>query len=74
MYMFEHFFDNVFSHPKNVCMTYFQHCKFSFYLSYTFAKASFCALVHGIHPDLFVTHSSDTIKQINEDMKNIGSR
>tara|TARA_B100001564_G_scaffold344754_1_gene342643 strand:- start:2090 stop:2251 length:162 start_codon:yes stop_codon:yes gene_type:complete len=48
--------------------------KFSFYLSYTFLTASFYAFVHGIYPDIFITHSSDTIKQISEDMKKIGCR
>jgi hypothetical protein len=48
--------------------------KFSFYLSYTFFTASFYAFIHGIYPDIFITHSSDTIKQISEDMKKIGCR
>tara|TARA_X000000368_G_C22394307_1_gene434671 strand:+ start:173 stop:370 length:198 start_codon:yes stop_codon:yes gene_type:complete len=64
----------MFSHPKNVCMTYTEHFKFSLYLSYTFAKASVCALVHALHPDMFVTHSSDTIAKITEEMKKVGCR
>jgi len=64
----------MFSHPASVCLTYWEHMKFSFYLSYTFFTASFYAFVHGIYPDIFITHSSDTIKQISEDMKKIGCR
>ena len=37
-----------FKHPKEVCMTYFEHIKFSLYLSYMFGKASFCALINGV--------------------------
>ena len=41
----------MFQHPKNVCLTYFSHMKFSLFLSSEFAKASFFAFVHGIYPD-----------------------
>ena len=64
----------MFKHPANVCMTYFSHLKFSFYLSYQFAKASVCAIIHGIYPDILITHSSDTIKHLVNKMKEIGCR
>ena len=64
----------MFKHPNSVCLTYWEHMKFSFYLSYTFLNASFYAFIHGIYPDIFITHSSDTIKKISEDMKMIGCR
>jgi len=64
----------MFEHPQNVCMTYTSHLKFSFYLSYTFVKASICALIHGIYPDVFITHSSDTLQQLNREIKKVGCR
>ena len=64
----------MFRHPKNVCLTYTQHLKFSMYLSFEFLKASACAFVHGLIPDLFVTHSSDTIFRLQNEMKKIGCR
>jgi len=64
----------MFKHPKNVCMSYFSHLKFSFFLSFEFAKASICAIIHGIYPDIFITHSSDTIHQLNTEMQKIGCR
>ena len=64
----------MFKHPSEVCLTYFSHLKFSFFLSYEFAKASVGALIHGIYPDVLVTHSSDTIKFLNDEMKKIGCR
>lgn len=65
---------DLFNHPTEVCMTYFQHMKFSLYLSYTFSKAAMCALCHAIYPDIFITHSSDTISKLSEEMKKIGCR
>lgn len=64
----------MFKHPTEVCLTYFSHLKFSFFLSYEFAKASIGAFIHGIYPDILVTHSSDTIKKVNNEMKKIGCR
>ena len=53
----------MFKHPSNVCMTYLQHCRF-FCLSFQFAYASFAAFIHAIYPDVYVTHSTDTIDSI----------
>ena len=64
----------MFKHPANVCMTYWSHFKFSMYLSKEFAKASGGAFFHAIHPDILVTHSTDTINKLQEDMKKIGCR
>ena len=57
----------IFKHPKEVCMTYFEHMKFSLYLSYMFGKASFCALIHAVYPDILITTSSDTIDKLFKD-------
>ena len=64
----------MFSHPKDVCLTYIEHFKFSMYLSYTFAKASLFAFFHAIYPDAFITNSSDTIEELTREMKKIGCR
>ena len=64
----------MFKHPSNVCLTYFQHMKFSLFLSAEFAKASFFALAHAVYPDIFITHSSDTIKYLQNEMDKIGCR
>jgi hypothetical protein len=63
-----------FKHPKDVCMSYLEHMKFSLYLSYMFGKASFCALIHAIYPDILITTSSDTINKLTFEMKQIGCR
>ena len=59
----------IFKHPKEVCMTYLEHMKFSLYLSYMFGKASFCALIHAVYPDILITTSSDTINKLTIEMK-----
>lgn len=64
----------MFEHPKKVCMTYYTHFRFSMYLSYEFAKASVGAIVHAIYPDILVTHSSDTLNRLQNEMKKIGCR
>ena len=64
----------MFKHPSKVCMNYLTHMKFSLYLSKEFAKASVGAFIHAIYPDTLVTHSTDTIKKLEEDMKKIGCR
>ena len=64
----------MFKHPSDVCMTYLQHCKFSLSLSFQFAYASFAAFIHAIYPDVYVTHSTDTIDSIKKQMKNVGCR
>ncbi len=64
----------MFKHPSDVCMSYFEHCRFSLNLSFQFAYASFAALVHAFYPDVYVTHSTDTIHNIKKQMKDVGCR
>ena len=62
----------MFRHPKNVCMTYFTHMRFSLYLSYSFFRGFIAALIHAIYPDILVTYSSDLINKLSRDMRQIG--
>ena len=64
----------MFKHPSDVCMSYFEHCRFSLSLFFQFAYASFAALVHAFYPDVYVTHSTDTIHSIKKQMKDVGCR
>ena len=43
-------------------------------LSKEFAKASVGAFVHAIYPDVLITHSTDTINNLQKEMKKIGCR
>ena len=64
----------MFRHPAKVCMSYKEHMKFSLYLSFTFAKASYGALIHAFIPDIYETHSTDYLEKINKEIKSIGCR
>ena len=64
----------MFKHPSNVCMNYFSHFRFSFYLSLKFAEASVKALIHSIYPDIYITHSSDTVKKLLNEINKKGCR
>lgn len=64
----------VFSHPSNVCMTYWEHFCFSISLSWKFAGASIGAFIHALVPPLFLTHSGDTIRDMTAIMKSVGCR
>lgn len=66
--------NKLFNHPKQVCMTYTEHMKFSLGLSLDFAKASGAAIIHAFFPDFFITNSSDTIKNIANKMEKVGCR
>lgn len=59
----------MFKHLRDVNMTYFDHMKFSLFLSFTFLKATFGAFIHAIYPDILVTSSTDTLEFLNIEMK-----
>ena len=54
-----------FSHPKNVCMSYCQHCFFALKLSGLFLYGSFVSLIHAFIPDIFI----DAPTEINNKVK-----
>lgn len=53
-------------HPREVGMTYEEHCRFSCCLSWNFFCASIQACIHSIFPCAFQTSSSDYASNINE--------
>ena len=63
-----------FQHPKQVCMTYFQHARLSMNFSYMFLKASKEAFIHAINPDKYITSTSDTVKEITKILEESGCR
>ena len=64
----------LFRHPKEVCMTYWQHARLSFNFSYIFLKASKEAFIHAIYPDKYITSTSDTVKEITKILDKSGCR
>ena len=64
----------LFRHPKEVCMTYWQHARLSFNFSYMFLKASKEAFIHAIYPDKYITSTTDTVKEITKILEESGCR
>lgn len=63
-----------FNHPKNVCLTYYSHLRFSLKNSFKLAIASFKAFIHAIYPDIFITSTHDAIEDVYNDLQTIGCR
>ena len=61
-----------FRHPNNVCMTYFQHMSLSLGFSKKLFVGSLQAYIHAIIPSLYITSTSDLLKDIDDEMKNKG--
>lgn len=51
-------------HLKSVNMTYWSHLKETLKLFITFQKLSMISIIHGVIPDLFTTHVSSTIREM----------
>jgi len=63
-----------FIHPNNVCMSYLEHFKFSMSLSVSLLVGSFKAFMHAIIPSMFITSSSDLVKDIDLKLKTSGCK
>ena len=64
------FFDDKFRHPSAVNMTYLQHAKFSFQLSFLFLKGAIKGVIHSIYPDVLQTYSGDSMREIDLFLRN----
>lgn len=64
----------MFQHPTNVCMTYLEHMKLSLELCALFFIGSIKAFIHAFIPDVFVTSSTDTVRDAKEKMSKAGCR
>ena len=61
-----------FKHPNRVCMTYFQHMSLSWGFSKKLFIGSLKSSVHSIIPALYITSTSDLLKEIDNEMNNNG--
>ncbi len=58
---------NIFTqHPDEVGMTYFGHLRFALMLSRRTAGCALASLIHAFLPFLFVTHTSRTVREIQD--------
>lgn len=61
-------------HPKEVCMTYFQHFKLSMSLSKLFLEGTIKAIIHAFFPFWYLSSSTRINKNISFILKNSGCR
>lgn len=65
---------NLFKHPRQVCMTYFEHFKLSMNFSMLFFYAGFAAVIHAFIPDLHIHTTSETVDKIKNILSEKGCR
>jgi hypothetical protein len=53
-------------HPEEVRMTYFQHLRFALMLARKTLGCSVASLIHAFFPFLFVTHTSTTVRKLQD--------
>ena len=63
-----------FSHPNQVCMSYFQHMKFALDIGKNLAVGSVQSFIHAFFPNMYITSTSDLNKKITEKLNNSGCR
>ncbi|MEI7726709.1 MAG: DUF6356 family protein, partial [Bacteroidota bacterium] len=53
-------------HPQEVRMSYLEHTRFALMLSRKTLTCAVASLIHAFFPFLFVTHTSTTIRKLQE--------
>lgn len=72
--MFKKIYDFFLLHPKNVCMTYYQHFIFSSTLGFQLIISGFKAFIHAIFPSLFITSTSDFNRNLKRTLDSAGCK
>lgn len=67
-------YDFFLEHPTNVCMSYFNHLKFSSNISAKLFFGSVKALIHAILPEYFKSSTSELIDEIGVDLLDSGCK
>ena len=62
------------NHLKKICMTYFQHLRFSSNLGIQLWIGSVKAFIHAIMPQYYITSTSDLVKKLDIEMKSAGCK
>jgi len=66
------YLNNLFSHPKQVCMTYIEHLKLSLNFSLLMFTGSIKAVIHAFLPDYYITSTSDINNKITKMIQEAG--
>ena len=62
------------SHPKEVCMDYMSHLKFSGNICFKLLIGSFKAFVHAILPEYFKTSTTELIDELGVELITSGCK
>ena len=62
----------MFSHPKEVCMTYVSHMFFALEIAIVLSIAAAKSVVHAFLPDTFITSTTDLVVDLDYKLKNAG--
>ena len=65
---------SIFSHPNQVCMSYYKHMSFALDISKDLAIGSVQSFIHAFFPNLFITSTTDLNKKLTEKLNNSGCR
>lgn len=59
---------SIFTHPNDNCMSYFEHLGLSLYFSQKLLVSSWKAVVHAFIPSLYITSTSQTVLEIQDQL------
>ena len=69
MHKLNNLYNDSVKHLKDVKLSYFEHMKRSFSLSYELSKTAILGIIHGIIPGLFKTAITDCNNKLTEQLK-----
>ena len=68
----DNYLNNFFNHPKEVCMTYFEHLKLSLNFSFLMFTGSIKAIIHAFLPDYYIKSTSEINNKITRMIQESG--
>ena len=63
-----------FRHPNKMCMSYIHHAFVSLQFSYLLINAGTKAFIHALFPSLYITSTTDVVKDIYNILEGVGCR
>jgi hypothetical protein len=61
--------EDILTHPKEVCLSYYEHLCLSLNLSYILYKGSIKAIIHAILPFVYIKSTTNLINEIDNILK-----
>ena len=61
-------------HPQSVCMSYMEHLRFSGMLAGRMCIGGIKALIHAIFPQMYITSSTELIRDLDQKLTEAGCK